>query len=129
MDVMRIDWEYGRWIEWFSILIASIFINYLHTLIFWASAIRNQWLWALLSHSILWGKRRRLKQCLSLQNSLAHWSLDAAWMAEVGKTLVRIAVIGKNREVKKCRGLEKGSISGIVRMNLWTIKGRIERHE
>ena len=27
-------WGHGRWIEWFSILIASIFINYLQYIIF-----------------------------------------------------------------------------------------------
>ena len=43
--------------------------------------IRGQWLWALLSLSILWGRKEILKQCESTQDSLAHWSLDTTWMA------------------------------------------------
>ena len=47
-------------------------------------------------------------------------------MTELGKIFVRIAV-NKNREAKKCWGIEEGSVSGdcrIVRKILWTIKDR-----
>ena len=40
---------------------------------FWAWA----WLRALLSLSMLWGRRKRLKKCQFSQDSLAPWSLDA----------------------------------------------------
>ena len=53
-----------------------------NTPVFWGWAIRNQWLRALLSLSLLWGRRERLKQYQSSQESLASspWSLGAAWI-------------------------------------------------
>ena len=51
-----------------------------NTSVFWDWVIRNQWLWALLFLSILWGKKERLKQCQSSQDSLAQWSLDTAYI-------------------------------------------------
>ena len=51
-----------------------------NTRIFWVWAIRNQWLRALLSLSLLWGRRERLKQYQSSKDFLAPWSLGAAWI-------------------------------------------------
>ena len=48
----------------------------------WPWAIRSQWLWVLLSLPIIWGRKERLKQCQSLQDSLAPWSLDAVELAK-----------------------------------------------
>ena len=51
-----------------------------NTPILWAWAIRNQWLRALLSLFLLWGRWERLKQYQSSQEPLASWSLGAAWI-------------------------------------------------
>ena len=68
---------------------------------------------SLLFLSILWVKRGRSKKCQSSknsQNSLAYWSLEAAWigwMTEVVKILM-IGIAGmdvrKNREMTSYRG-------------------------
>ena len=58
-------------------------------LIVWAK--RNQWLWALLSLSMLWGSRKRLKQYHSSQDVFAHWAIKTALigkMAEIGGRIV-----------------------------------------
>ena len=44
--------------------------------IFWVLAMRNQWLWAHSSQSMLWGSRERPIKLQSLQNSLIHWVPD-----------------------------------------------------
>ena len=77
MEVLTIGWGYERrWIGWFAISIANIstrggYLQYTNG----AWRIRNQWLWTLISLSILWGRRERLKQCHSSQDSISLWSL------------------------------------------------------
>ena len=90
---------------------------------------------SLLFLSILWVKRGRSKKCQSSknsQNSLAYWSLEAAWigwMTEVVKILM-IGIAGmdvrKNREMTSCCVIE-GVLLEIVSIVLWTSKGRIGR--
>ena len=71
---------------------------------FWACGKRNQWLWALLSLPIFWGRWERLKQCQFSQDSVAPCSLGAVLndqIAEVGKIFLA-AIVGmvvpKNEE-------------------------------
>ena len=55
--------------------------------IFWVWAMRNQWLWAHLSPSMLWESRKRSIKCQSSPNFLTDWVPDAALigrMAEKG---------------------------------------------
>ena len=59
--------------------------------ILWVWAMRNQWLWAHLSPSMLQESRERSIKHQSSQNSLTHWVPDAALigrMAEKGDEIV-----------------------------------------
>ena len=51
----------------------------------WVWVIMNQWLWALLSLSMLKGGRQKSKQCQSSQDSFAHLALDAALIGSIAK--------------------------------------------
>ena len=92
MEVMVMGGGHGReWDEWFVILVTSIFVRgcYSQYTNFWVWTIRNQWLWAPRSMSMLWRKGVLLEY-------LTHWAHDAAisgWTAGVGKRLVVEVVV------------------------------------
>ena len=95
-----------------------------NTPILWAWTVRNQWLLALLLLSILWGRREKLKQCQTSQDSLVLWrSLN--WLNGWGRENIfwwRLLVGAKIAKVQR-----KAVLVGIVRMVFWISKGRIWR--
>ena len=101
----------------FPLQVSSSGTTTYNTQIFWAWAIRNQWLWAVLSLSIVWERRERLKQCQSPQDSLAPCSLSAAWLNWLDWLNNWL-----NAEIKKMRMYkvaEEGSVSGDCKDENW----------
>ena len=59
------------WVGAGALFIMSNFLNLVN---------KNQWVWALLSLFILWGRRERLEQCQSSREFFSHKPLDSAWI-------------------------------------------------
>ena len=64
-----------------------------NTPIFFAWVIRNQLLWMLFTLSVLWGGRKRFKQCQSSQGSLAYWALVDCFLTSKGSNSWRLVFL------------------------------------
>lgn len=58
--------------------------------IFCAWAKKNQWLWALLSLSMLQGRKERLNQCQSWQDYLAYWALNEKFFKSIKNKVLKV---------------------------------------
>ena len=121
MEVMTVGRSYGRrWIEWFSVLIASIFIRdyYLQYTNFLSLSDKESVILSPVYSDFTLTKKREVKTA-SVLIRLRCWLVSAyslnlldGWSRE--STLIYIVAMAssKNWEVKNCWGIEEQSVSG-----------------